>query len=101
MHRSSYSPAGKATVTLRRDGKDVSSQSVQLQAGDNVVSFTDNAGSTPAAVLGFDQALLWVVLALLAWGLVLLAWIKTVLSSIVTIKNLLDSKRTIMAKFQR
>ncbi len=27
--------------------------------------------STPAAVLGFDQALLWVVLALLAWGLVM------------------------------
>ena len=24
--------------------------------------------STPAAVLGFDQALLWVVVALLAWG---------------------------------
>jgi len=46
--------AGKATVTLRRDGKDVSSQSVQLQAGDNVVSFTDNAGSTPAAVLRYQ-----------------------------------------------
>ncbi|HEY9223581.1 MULTISPECIES: putative lipid II flippase FtsW [unclassified Acidovorax] len=27
--------------------------------------------STPAAVLGFDQALLWVVVALLAWGLVM------------------------------
>ncbi|MHB1409830.1 MAG: putative lipid II flippase FtsW [Acidovorax defluvii] len=27
--------------------------------------------STPAAVLGFDQTLLWVVLALLAWGLVM------------------------------
>ena len=27
--------------------------------------------STPAAVLGFDQTLLWVVVALLAWGLVM------------------------------
>ena len=27
--------------------------------------------STPASVLGFDQALLWVVVALLAWGLVM------------------------------
>ncbi|WP_026436634.1 putative lipid II flippase FtsW [Acidovorax sp. JHL-9] len=27
--------------------------------------------STPATVLGFDQALLWVVVALLAWGLVM------------------------------
>uniref|UniRef100_UPI00135768C5 FtsW/RodA/SpoVE family cell cycle protein n=1 Tax=Raoultella sp. 18099 TaxID=2681431 RepID=UPI00135768C5 len=27
--------------------------------------------TTPARVLGFDQALLWVVVALLAWGLVM------------------------------
>ncbi len=27
--------------------------------------------STPASVLGFDQALLWVIVALLAWGLVM------------------------------
>ena len=30
------------------------------------------SSSTPASVLGFDQALLWVVVALLAWGLVVL-----------------------------
>ncbi|KRD16399.1 MULTISPECIES: putative lipid II flippase FtsW [Acidovorax] len=29
------------------------------------------SSSTPASVLGFDQALLWVVVALLAWGLVM------------------------------
>jgi cell division protein FtsW len=29
------------------------------------------ASATPASVLGFDQALLWVVVALLAWGLVM------------------------------
>ena len=27
--------------------------------------------ATPASVLGFDEALLWVVVALLAWGLVM------------------------------
>src|SRR5690606_33318831 len=29
------------------------------------------SAATPASVLGFDQALLWVVVALLAWGLVM------------------------------
>ena len=29
------------------------------------------SSSTPASVLGFDQALLWVVVALLAWGLIM------------------------------
>jgi cell division protein FtsW len=29
------------------------------------------SATTPASVLGFDQALLWVVVALLAWGLVM------------------------------
>lgn len=45
---------GEATVVLRRDGEDVGSQTVQLTAGTNVVTFTDNAGDTPAAVLRYQ-----------------------------------------------
>ena len=33
--------------------------------------YRPRASSTPASVLGFDQVLLWVVVALLAWGLVM------------------------------
>jgi hypothetical protein len=33
--------------------------------------YRQSTRSTPASVLGFDQALLWVVVALLAWGLVM------------------------------
>ncbi|MGB8858152.1 MAG: VWA domain-containing protein [Ilumatobacteraceae bacterium] len=45
---------GAATVVLRRDGEDVGSQKVDLAAGANVVTFTDNAGDTPAAVLRYQ-----------------------------------------------
>ena len=33
--------------------------------------YRPRASNTPASVLGFDQALVWVVVALLAWGLVM------------------------------
>ncbi|MDO8363528.1 MAG: VWA domain-containing protein [Actinomycetota bacterium] len=46
--------AGRATVVLRRDGDDVGTRVVDLQAGTNVVTFTDNAGDTPAAVLRYQ-----------------------------------------------
>ena len=46
--------AGDATVVLRRDGDEVGSQNVRLSVGANVVTFTDNAGDTPAAVLRYQ-----------------------------------------------
>ena len=46
--------AGRATVVLRRDGTDVGTQTVNLVAGTNVVTFQDNAGDTPAAVLRYQ-----------------------------------------------
>ncbi len=46
--------AGRATVVLRRDGDDIGTKVVDLVAGTNVVSFTDNAGDTPAAVLRYQ-----------------------------------------------
>lgn len=45
---------GPATVTLRRDGSDIGTQRVDLAAGTNAVTFTDNAGDTPAAVLRYQ-----------------------------------------------
>ena len=45
---------GRATVVLRRDGEDVGTQTVELDAGSNVVTFTDQAGDTPAAVLRYQ-----------------------------------------------
>ncbi len=45
---------GKATVVLRRDGDEVGRQTVDVEPGDNVVTFTDNAGETPAAVLRYQ-----------------------------------------------
>jgi len=45
---------GRATVVLRRDGTEVGTQTVNLVAGTNVVTFGDNAGSTPAAVLRYQ-----------------------------------------------
>lgn len=45
---------GKATVVLRRDGEDVGSQTVELMMGSNIVTFADNAGDTPAAVLRYQ-----------------------------------------------
>jgi Mg-chelatase subunit ChlD len=46
--------AGAATVVLRRDGTDVGTRQVQLTVGANVVTFTDDAGETPAAVLRYQ-----------------------------------------------
>lgn len=46
--------AATATVVLRRDGADVDSQTVQLVLGDNTISFTDNAGDSPGAVLRYQ-----------------------------------------------
>ncbi len=46
--------AGQATVLLRRDGTDVGTKKVDLVVGDNTVTFTDNAGPTPAAVLRYQ-----------------------------------------------
>lgn len=45
---------GPATVTLRRDGEDVGTQRVELVAGTNTVTFADDAGDTPAAVLRYQ-----------------------------------------------
>ncbi len=46
--------AGPATVELRRDGETVDTQRVELEVGTNTISFTDNAGTTPAAVLRYQ-----------------------------------------------
>ena len=46
--------AGEGTVVLRRDGTEVGSQDVQLVVGTNVVTFTDNAGTAPGAVLRYQ-----------------------------------------------
>ncbi|CAN5459664.1 hypothetical protein BH10ACT2_BH10ACT2_04060 [soil metagenome] len=46
--------AGRAIVELRRDGTEVGTQTVNLVAGTNVVTFLDNAGPTPAAVLRYQ-----------------------------------------------
>ena len=48
------SRAGDVTVTLRRDGKDVAAKTVAVVPGDNTVSFTDNAGTSPGAVLRYQ-----------------------------------------------
>ncbi|HAP77344.1 MAG TPA: hypothetical protein DCR14_14835 [Acidimicrobiaceae bacterium] len=45
---------GPATVVLRRDGADVGTQQVDLEVGTNTVTFTDEAGDTPAAVLRYQ-----------------------------------------------
>jgi uncharacterized membrane protein len=41
-------------VTLRRDGKDVAVKRVAVVPGDNEVTFTDNAGTSPGAVLRYQ-----------------------------------------------
>ena len=46
--------AGDVTVTLRRDGTDIDTKTVSVEPGDNVVTFTDNAGSEPGAVLRYQ-----------------------------------------------
>ena len=45
---------GAATVVLRRDGTEVGSKDVELTVGTNVVTFTDNAGTSPGAVLRYQ-----------------------------------------------
>ena len=46
--------ASRALVELRRGSTEVGTQTVNLVAGANVVTFQDNAGATPAAVLRYQ-----------------------------------------------
>jgi uncharacterized membrane protein len=46
--------AGTATVVLRRDGTVVDTKTVDVQPGSNPVIFTDNAGTSPGAVLRYQ-----------------------------------------------
>ena len=46
--------AGTATVLLRRDGVDLQTKTVDLTIGDNLIKFSDNAGSSPGAVLRYQ-----------------------------------------------
>ncbi len=48
------SEATTATVTLRRDGNDVETRTVQVQPGDNAVRFEDAAGADAGAVVRYQ-----------------------------------------------
>ncbi len=44
----------QVSVILRRDGTTIETKTIDLVAGDNVVSFVDNAGESPGAVLRYQ-----------------------------------------------